>query len=57
MLLGIDPLVWKHVSYWFGLGFEKLNESIEEASMASFGVLAIVVVAVGLIFLRTQRFN
>lgn len=57
MLLGIDPLVWKHVSYWLGLGFEKLNESIEEASMASFGALAIVVVAVGLIFLRTQRFN
>jgi hypothetical protein len=39
-----------------GLGAEKLNESIEEASMAQFGVLAIVVVAVGLIFLRTQRF-
>lgn len=56
MLLGIDPLVWKHVSYWLGLGAEKLNESIEEASMVQFGVLAIVVVAVGLIFLRTQRF-
>jgi hypothetical protein len=56
MLLGIDPLVWKHVSYWLGLGAEKLNESIEEASMAQFGVLAIIVVAVGLIFLRTQRF-
>jgi hypothetical protein len=56
MLLGIDPLVWKHVSYWLGLGAEKLNESIEEASMVQFGVLAIIVVAVGLIFLRTQRF-
>lgn len=57
MLLGLDPIVWKYVSHWLGLGAEKLNESIEEASMVQFGVLAIVVVAAGLIFLRTQRFN
>ena len=56
MLPGIDPLLWKHVSYWLGLGAEKLNESIEDASMVQFGVLAIVVVATGLIFLRTQKF-
>jgi|GEM_PF-2159689 len=57
MLLGIDPIVWKFVSHWLGLGAEKLNQTIEEASMIHFGVVAVVVVAVGLFFLRTQRFN
>lgn len=57
MLLGIDPVVWKYVSYWFGKGVEKLDQSITEASMFQFAAIAVVVVVVGALFLRTQRFN
>lgn len=55
MLLGIDPIIWKFASQWLGLGFEKLNQTIEDASMVHFGVIAIVVVVFGVLFLRTQK--
>lgn len=57
MLLGIDPFIWKHVSYWFGIGVEKINTSISEASIYEFGAAAVIVVVLGFIFLRTHRFN
>ena len=55
MLLGIDPIIWKFASQWLGLGFEKLNQTIEDASMVHFSVIAIVVVVFGVLFLRTQK--
>lgn len=55
MLLGIDPIIWKHVSYWLGLGADKLSDSIENASIYQFGGVAAVVVLVGFYFMRTQR--
>lgn len=55
MLLGIDPIIWKHVSYWLGLGADKLSDTIENASIYQFGGVAAVVVLVGFYFMRTQR--